>query len=92
MRAAFLAAALLGGCATAPALPPVPAALTHCPCAPSVPAPPPRVRTPERIARFAVALELAREAERARGDACAETLEALNDWLQAQENAYNSRK
>ncbi len=52
-----------------------------CPPPARVPAAPPRIRTPAMIARFAVELELAREAERRRGDACAAAVEALTAWI-----------
>lgn len=78
MRAAALML-LLSGCAT-PGVAVLPA-FPDCPGPIAIPAAPPRIRTPERIGRFAVALELAREAERARGDACAAAVEAMRRFI-----------
>lgn len=68
---------LLAGCSAAspPAFPP-------CPPPVAVPANPPRIRTAERIGQFAVALELARESERARADRCADAVSAMSRWIE----------
>lgn len=68
---------LLSGCA---AVETMPAALRTCAAPVAEPAPLPRVRTPEQLGQFAVRLELAREAERRRGDDCAGVVRALNEW------------
>ena len=60
---------LLGACVAHPAA--VQQATLSCPPPVAVPAPLPHVRTPDMLAAFEVRVELAREAERARGDACA---------------------
>jgi hypothetical protein len=52
----------------------VPPELRYCPPRPAKPAPPPAARTREQLAEFATREELAREAERARGDVCADHL------------------
>lgn len=61
----------------------VPADMTTCMPTPDVPAAPPRVRTPAILANFAIRLELAREAERARGDDCAAKLQSLSAFVEA---------
>lgn len=66
---------LLSGCAA------VPDGLRTCAARVPEPAPLPRVRTPEQLGQFAVRLELAREAERRRGDDCAGVVRALNEWM-----------
>jgi hypothetical protein len=67
---------VLAGCAATPAPPPPVRPVCQCQCPPSVavPAPLSRVHTLEQLNAFAIALEVAREAERARGDACARTV------------------
>lgn len=76
MRAVVLLL-LLAGCAAHPQPPAV-----DCPGAVGVPAAPPRVRTPKVLASFAIRLELAREAERARGDKCAAAVVTLQNWIE----------
>jgi hypothetical protein len=69
--AALVVVVLLAGCASAPPRTAVAVTPPDCPPPPAVPKSPPRIRTTEALRRFEIALELAREAERARGDACA---------------------
>lgn len=70
---------LLAGCATSTTncqLPPV--SLADCP--PSVPIPrglPSKKPTPVQIADLEIRVELAREAERRRGDACAQAVHSV---------------
>jgi hypothetical protein len=71
---------LLAGCAAKPT--PVPPPAVDCPSSVGVPAAPPRVRTPKVLAQFAISLELAREAERGRGDKCAAAVETLERWIE----------
>lgn len=59
----------------------VPADLRECPASVSVPASLPKIRTPAQIGQYATDVELAREAERARGDDCADKLSRLNAWI-----------
>lgn len=68
-----VAVVLLAGCGIeAPLCPAVsPVVVRDCPPSVAVPAPLPRVHTQDQLAEFAITLELAREKERARGDACA---------------------
>lgn len=74
--------AALSACAAPPPAPVhPPAELASCRDAPPTPAALPRIRTKERTAKFAIALELAREAEHARGDECADRLARLNEWV-----------
>ena len=73
----------LGACAHQAVPPAPPADLRSCEEPPPTPRPPPRVRPVHETAKFAIALELAREAERARGDDCADRLRRLNDWIAA---------
>ena len=69
MRAAWLSFVLVA-CSAHPIPPPT----LSCPPSIAVPAPLTKVRTPDMLAAFQVRVELAREAERARGDACAAAL------------------
>lgn len=71
----------LSGCASKPLLT-VPASLTSCADPVAVPAPLPRIRTMSQVSHFAIALELAREAERRRGDDCAKKLADLNRLIE----------
>lgn len=77
MRALF-PLLLLAGCAAHQQAPRI-----SCPDPVAIPAVPPRVRTAEQIASFAIRLELAREAERGRGNACAAALDELNAWIRS---------
>lgn len=52
-----------------------------CPPAPAAPPLLPVVVTTERLRTGFDALETARQAERKRGDACAELLRRLNQWI-----------
>jgi hypothetical protein len=72
MRASALMCAALAGCAApvAPLAPIAPATLQLCETLPPLPKPPPPARTRNQLARFSIRLELAREAERKRGDSC----------------------
>jgi hypothetical protein len=76
---ALLVAVLLTGCGAhvAPRPAAVTADLPACPAAPATPAPLPRVRTTAMLLRYEINLELAREAERRRGDDCAARAAAL---------------
>jgi len=65
---------LLAGCAAPHRVLP---ALPACPGPVAEPAALPHVRTPAQIGKYATAVELAREQERARGDACAARAAAL---------------
>ncbi len=76
IRAAALAV-LLAGCAA----PTVPSDLRSCANQPPTPASLRRVHTHAEGGAFAIRLELAREAERARGDECADKLQRLNEWM-----------
>lgn len=58
----------------------VPVELRACAAPVAEPAPLPRVRDLDQLGRFAVRVELAREAERRRGDDCAGKVRALNAW------------
>lgn len=72
----------LAGCAASPvAAPAVPADLQACAGSVPVPLALPRVRTVDQLGAYATRLELAREAERRRGDDCAERLARLNVWV-----------
>lgn len=86
MTRALALVGLLAACAPErPPLPPVPPRpVCDCQCPPSVavPKPLPRVHTQEQLNGFAIELELAREAERARGDACARTVAELRGMTQ----------
>ena len=64
MRAALALALALAGCAP-DAMPP---AAPTCPASVAVPAGLPRVRSVDALGQYAIRLELAREAERSRGD------------------------
>lgn len=70
----LLAALLLAGCATAPVCPLPPTPTTVCPPAVPVPAGLPRIHTQQQNNALEIRVELAREAERRRGDACAQAL------------------
>lgn len=69
----FVVVALLTRCASEPPSCPAPAPIVarDCPSPVAVPAPLPRVHTQDQLGQFAIRLEIAREQERARGDACA---------------------
>jgi hypothetical protein len=82
IRVMLLSALLLTACATKPA-PLVPADLQQCAPSVAIPAPAPRVRTPAQIGQLEIRVELAREAERSRGDDCADRLARLNAWIGA---------
>jgi hypothetical protein len=56
-----------------------PTPIVICPPSVAVPAPLPRIHTQEQLGAFAIELELAREAERARGDACSRTVAELRE-------------
>jgi hypothetical protein len=71
-------ALLLSGCATAAAPPRFPS----CPLPISVPAPAPLHPTHAQISQLEVAVELAREAERRRADACASAVAAMQRWIE----------
>lgn len=80
-RLAVILAALVAACGHEP---PPSALVVHasdlpCPERPPIPHGVPRVRTPEQIGRYANDVELAREAERARGDQCEASLNALQE-------------
>lgn len=62
---------LLAGCATPPAFP-------NCPDPVPVPA---ALRKGETVGKLEIRVELAREAERARGDACAAAVEAMRRFI-----------
>lgn len=85
MRALLIGLCLFGCASVAPppSPDPPPLDLTTCPPPTPTPRPLPRVRTTEQLARFATALEIAREAERKRADICAGRLEDLNRWIKA---------
>lgn len=65
---------LLAGCATTPLPPPAPT----CPDPVRVPAP---LRKGESVGTLEIRVELARLAERARGDACAADAAGLREWM-----------
>lgn len=75
---ALIIVLLLAGCAVKAEAPRI-----SCPGPVSVPAAPPRIRTADHIAEFAIRLEVAREAERSRGNACAAALNDLNAWIRS---------
>lgn len=75
MRPALALILLLVGCARAVPVFPV------CPPPVPVPASVPRVRTQAQMNQLEVAVELAREAERHRGDACADAAAARDAWI-----------
>ena len=81
MKRLFIATVLLVGACGAPHLKPtvVHASDMPCPEHPAAPRPLPHVRTPQRIGEYATEVELAREAERHRGDQCAGSLADLLD-------------
>jgi hypothetical protein len=71
---------LLAGCTAVRTSAPLPLPpLPDCPPAPAVPKPPPPVRDVDTLRQFEITLELAREAERSRGDACAARAAALEE-------------
>jgi hypothetical protein len=70
----------LSACAAPPA--PPPPDLQACAARVPVPRGLPRVRTVAQIGAYATQVELAREAERRRGDDCADRLARLNDWIE----------
>lgn len=74
-RFVILLALLTASCATKPP--------TFPDCPPSLPVPSPTVRKPSarQIAELEIRVEIAREAERARGDACAETVDSMRAWI-----------
>lgn len=66
---------LLAGCTTAPPK------FSACPPAPLTPAPAPKKATAKMISDLEIRVEIAREAERARGDACAEAVRERDLWM-----------
>jgi hypothetical protein len=79
------AVCLLAACTPAPrpaVVPPRP--VSACPPAPPQPALLPSVVTTERLRSGFRLLELARQAERRRGDACARALDEINAWISSQ--------
>lgn len=86
----ILAGLLLSSCAAAPPPPaPVPPAvppppeLLSCPAPPPTPVLLPPVVTTDRLKRGFQALDEARQAERRRGNICADKLDRLNAWIKA---------
>lgn len=75
MRWLFVALPL-AGCATPPIFP-------ECPPSVAIPAPLPRIRTMAMLDAFEIRVELAREAERRRGDACAAAVVVRDVWIAA---------
>jgi hypothetical protein len=69
MRGLLLVLALVGCASEPPSCPTPPVVARDCPGPVAVPAPLPRVHTQDQLAQFAIRLEIAREQERARGDA-----------------------
>jgi hypothetical protein len=69
---------ILSGCAVPAARPPDD--LRDCPANAAVPRSLPRIRTTAQIAAFADHVELAREADAAARDACADKLRRLFNW------------
>jgi hypothetical protein len=76
MTRALALALLLAGCAVEPPT------FANCPGAVPVPAPLPLISARPVLERFAVRLELAREAERTRGDACAAASAGRAAWIE----------
>lgn len=68
---------VLTGCSIGQSVPTFPA------CPAPIPVPAPTVRKPnaKQIAQLEIRVELAREAERARGDACAEAVMERDQWI-----------
>lgn len=77
-RVTLLATALLVGCGH-----PEPLTIAACPPEIPVPAPIPRIRTTQMVSALQIREDLAREAERARGNACAQSNSELTAWVQA---------
>lgn len=75
-RAIILLALLVTGCTTVspPQFPP-------CPPSVAVPAP---LHKGENVGKLEIRVELAREAERSRGDACADAVAARDAWINRQ--------
>jgi hypothetical protein len=61
--------------------PPRPPPVVSCPAAPAAPPAPPHVVSVERLGAAYHALDLARLAERKRGDACAAAVSDLKQWI-----------
>lgn len=78
---ALLLVVLLGACAANPprALP----AFPPCPSPVAVPAPVPPHPTRQQVDALQIRVELAREAERDRANACAAAFKAILDWAQS---------
>ena len=92
MKGWLILCAILAACSSPsvpipppPAVPPSPPPLTYCPPAPSPPALLPSVVTTERLQGAYAAVELARQAERRRGDFCADGLKRLQAWSKDQQ-------
>lgn len=75
MTRAIILLALLAGCSA------VPPQFPPCPPSVSVPAP---LRKGENVGKLEIRVELAREAERSRGDACADAVAARDAWINRQ--------
>jgi hypothetical protein len=69
---------LLSGCSTVSGAPQFP----ECPAPVPVPAPSARIHTPHEIGKLEIRVELARERERKRGDACAAAVDAMKAWME----------
>ena len=87
MKAAFaLSLVLVGACTASLPVPPEPVALAPvvaCPPAPVVPPTLPLVVPLERLAAAYHAVDVARQAERHRGDLCAEDVRRQSLWIAA---------
>jgi hypothetical protein len=67
--------ALLAGCSVSPPQPPQ---FPACPGSVPVPA---ALRKGESVGKLEIRVEIGREAERARGDACAASSDAMRKWI-----------
>jgi hypothetical protein len=70
---ALILLALLAGCSG-----PAPVIVPDCPGPVPVPAP---LHAHENVGKLEIRVELAREAEKKRGDACASSVDAMRVWI-----------
>jgi hypothetical protein len=79
---ALALAILLAACDAEPLpTPPLPPPVVTCPAALPVPAALPRVVSLDQLAAAYHAVDVARQAERTRGDLCADSAHRLDSWI-----------